>query len=152
MKKLTLVAAAILLLAVFISQYCSAQTGKSSAGIPEQDVMKLSMDFTGYTIKKIWEGEIDERRAAYITAGKAGKINGIVVVIQDDYPKYFKRIEYIDEGADKKLDLVKMKVYKAAQGWKDIGITKENKYGLGYADTKYNEILKKIKKIKEENK
>ena len=95
--------------------------------------------------KKLWEGEIDGRRVAYFRAENGKEKKEVVIVTQDDLPKYFKRIEYLDKGGDGSLDLVGMNIYEKAQGWKRVGITKENKYGLGYAESQYKVLLEKIK-------
>ena len=108
----------------------------------------MKKKLAGYSIDKLWEGEIDERRTAYLKAKKDDRVIDIIVVIQDELPKYFKRIDYFDEDADRHLDSLKMKIYKAAQGWKQIGITRENKTGLAFVNAKYNDILAKMKDVR----
>ncbi|HBH61454.1 MAG TPA: hypothetical protein DDX85_06905, partial [Nitrospiraceae bacterium] len=64
---------------------------------------------------------------------------------QDNLPQYFKRIEYFDDGGEGNLDAMRMKIYEKEKGWRDVGISKDNKYGLAYADSQYKELLEKIK-------
>ncbi len=108
------------------------------------DVIKPTMEFIGYSVKKLWEGTIDGKQVVCFQAEKVNKVVDVIVVIEDNLPTFYKRVEYYDEDANKNLDFVKMKVYEEGKGWRDVGITGENKYGLGYANTKYNKILGKI--------
>lgn len=95
--------------------------------------------------KKKWEGEINGRAISYYRIEKEGRISDVIVSTQDNLPEYFKRIEYFDDGGDGNLDLMNMKIYQKDKGWKDVGITRDNKYGLAYADSQYRELLGKIK-------
>ncbi len=120
----------------------------------KHNLIKPSEEFIGYSMKKLWEGKIDGRKLVCFKAEKVNKVVDVIIIIEDNLPKFYKRIEYYDKDADKKLDLVKMRIYEEGKGWRDVGITEENKYGLEYANTKYNEILGKIneKQLKETEK
>ncbi len=116
-----------------------AQSHEELHGIPVPPVQVLSPDD-----EKKWEGEIEGRLVTYFSTEKEwGKID-VLVVIQDDLPEYFKRITYLDKGGDGNLDLVKMKVYENTRGWRDIGITKENKYGIEFAESKFRDLMSRI--------
>ncbi|MBI5664192.1 MAG: hypothetical protein HZC49_03735 [Nitrospirae bacterium] len=95
--------------------------------------------------KKQWEGEINGKVIAYFRLEKERGVSNVVVSTVDNLPDYFKRIEYFDSDGDGSLDLMSMKIYEKEKGWRDVGITNDNKYGLAYADSQYKELLEKIK-------
>lgn len=112
----------------------------------KHNIIIPSMKFVTPDDKKLWEGVIDGRVVTYFRQKKERGISDIIVSTQDSLPKYFKRIEYLDKGGDGNLDLVRMRIYEKAKGWRDIGITKDNKYGLRFADSQYKKLLEEIKK------
>ncbi len=95
--------------------------------------------------QKLWEGMINERSTAYFQSKKGRKVMDFIVVTQDNLPKYFKRIEYLDKDRDGNLDLLKMEIYEMGRGWRYVGISRENKYGLEYANGHYKYLIEKIK-------
>jgi hypothetical protein len=111
----------------------------------KREKIKPPERFVGPGTKKLWEGKIDGRLVAYFRSKRYGELVDIVVVVQDDLPRAFKRIEYFDNNGDGNLDMMKMRIYDQDRGWRNVGITKDNEYGLAYANSKYNELLKKIK-------
>jgi hypothetical protein len=123
----------------------SAEDTQNVRTAGEHKILIPPVKFTGSEDKKIWEGQIDGRVVAYFKAENDNEKKEVVIVTQDDLPKYFKRIEYLDKGGDRSLDLVEMNIYEKAKGWRRIGITKENKYGLEFAESQYKELLGKIK-------
>ena len=142
MKKL-IIAFITVLIAAAVS--VSAEDTQKGHAAGEHRILIPPVKFIAPENKKIWEGQIDGRRVAYFRAENDSEKKEIVIVTQDDLPKYFKRIEYLDKGGDRSLDLVEMNIYEKAKGWRRIGITKENKYGLGFAESQYKELLGKIK-------
>jgi hypothetical protein len=122
-----------------------AQAKTSDTGTAEHNIIKPPMEFVGPDDRKLWEGEIEGSSVASFRSSKESRVKNVIVVTRDNLPKFFKRIEYIDNDGDGSLDLMKMKIYEEGKGWRDVGITKDNKYGLKYANSKYNELLRKIK-------
>ncbi|MBI4683246.1 MAG: hypothetical protein HY757_09130 [Nitrospirae bacterium] len=137
--------ALVMLLMVNIAGLVSAQEKLSGAPAIKHNIIIPPMRFVSPDDKKLWEGEIKGRVTAYFRLEKESRISEVVVITQDELPEYFKRIEYLDNGGDGNLDLMSMKIYEKDKGWRDIGITKDNKYGLAYADSHYKELLEKIK-------
>ena len=134
----------ILLLSVLLTGCVSASeipvtSHEETHGMPIPPVQFISPDD-----EKKWEGEIEGRLVSYFRTKKEWGKTDVLVVIQDDLPEYFKRITYLDKGGDGTLDLVKMKVYEEARGWRDVGITKENKYGIEFAESKFKDLLTRI--------
>jgi hypothetical protein len=123
----------------------SAEDRQKGHAVEEHKILIPPVKFIAPEDKKIWEGQIDGRRVAAFRAENDNEKKEVVIVTEDDLPKYFKRIEYLDKGGDGALDLVEMNIYEKAKGWRRVGITKENKYGLGYAESQYKELLGKIK-------
>jgi hypothetical protein len=140
----------ILMLFVIIVPVDGISAQKEPAQFPDKkhSILISPAKFVGPEDNKVWEGEIEGRVVAYFRLRKARGVSDAVVVTRDDLPEYFKRIEYLDRGGDGTLDAVLMKVYEKAKGWRDAGITKDNKYGIGYADTQYKELWGKIKKAR----
>ena len=95
---------------------------------------------------KLWEGDINGRAVAHFRIETERDISDVIVSTRDALPEYFKRIEYLDSGGDGNLDMVRMDIYEKAKGWRHIGITKDNEYGLGYADSQYRKLREEIKK------
>ncbi len=143
------VLALVMLLIVNITGCVSAQVKSGELSSQKHDIIIPPAKFAGPHDKKIWEGEIDGRTVAYFRLRKEQGTADVIVVTQDDLPQYFKRIEYLDEGGDGDLDMVKMDTYETAKGWRGSGITRDHKYGLGYADTRYKELLSEIKNARE---
>lgn len=137
--------ALIMLLAVNITGCVSAQEKMSGSHAVKHNIVIPPLKFSTPEDKKQWEGEINGKLVAYFRLVRERGIIHIVVSTQDNLPEYFKRIEYFDSGGDGNLDLMSMKIYEKEKGWRDIGITKDNKYGLAYADSQYKELLEKIK-------
>ena len=106
------------------------------------------MEFVTPDARQVWKGKLGKSRAIYFKLKKQNRVDDIVVLIQDRLPEYFKRIEYLDRGGDKALDYVKMKIYEKGSGWRDVTITSEHEYSLGFANKEYNEILKEIKGVR----
>ena len=132
-------------LMVCISVACSGV--KSNAGntsIEKQSILIPPIKYVGPDEKIQWEGVIDGRETAYYRPAYEGGMIDVVVVIKDTLPDYFKRIEYVDMDRDGQVDSVRMMIFEKDRGWREVGITKENKYGLRYADTQYKELVKKI--------
>jgi len=94
--------------------------------------------------KKHWEGEINGRIITCFKLVKESGVSNVVISTEDKLPEYFKRIEYLDIDGDRSLDLMSMRIYTKEKGWKDVGITRENKYGLAYADSQYKDLLVKM--------
>lgn len=128
---------------------CSSVGTRSFEGeINEHGITVPPLEFVIPYSKKTWEGEIEGRRTACFRYKKGGITQDVIVVIQNGLPVFFKRIEYLDMDGDRELDAVSMKIYEEGKGWRNVGITRENKYGLGYAETRYKEVLDKIEKAK----
>jgi hypothetical protein len=123
----------------------SAQIKTTKTETREHNIIIPPLKLVGPDAKKLWEGEIEGKLVAYFRSKKHGGIADIIVVTQDNLPKFFKRVEYLDKNGDGNLDSVIMKTYEIAKGWRDAGIIKDNKYGLGYAGTLYKELLIKIR-------
>jgi len=137
--------ALIILLILNMSGCVSAPEKLSGAAAEKHNIIVPPLKFVTTEDKKQWEGEIDGKVTAYFSVVRERGISDVVVSTLDNLPEYFKRIEYFDNGGDGKLDLVSMKIYEKEKGWRDIGITKDNKYGLAYAESQYKELLDKIK-------
>ena len=132
-------------LMVCISVACSGVN--SNAGNPlieKQGILIPPIKYVGPDEKIQWEGAIDGRKTSYYRPAYEGGMIDVVVVIKDTLPDYFKRIEYVDMDRDGQVDSVRMMIFEKDRGWREVGITKENKYGLRYADTQYKELVKKI--------
>lgn len=136
--------ALMMLLAVNITGCVSAQEKMSGPPAVKHNIIIPPLKFITPEDEKQWEGEINGKVVAYFRLVKEKGITYIIVSTQDNLPEYFKRIEYFDKGGDGNLDLMSMKIYEKEKGWRDIGITKDNKYGLAYADSQYKELLEKI--------
>ena len=142
----TALAAAVLLVVLIAG--CSLRTGPFEGEINEHGITVPPLEFVTPYAKKIWEGKVEGRRTACFRYKKGNVTEDVVVVIQDELPAFFKRIEYLDRDGDGTLDAVSLKIYEEGKGWRTVGVTRENKYGLGYANTRYNEVLDKIEKAK----
>lgn len=94
---------------------------------------------------KLWEGEIEGRAVVYFRSERQGGASDVIVTTEDSLPEYFKRIEYLDKGSDGDLDMVRMRIYEKDRGWRNVGITRENKYGLAYAESQYRELMGKVR-------
>jgi hypothetical protein len=140
--------ALVMLMTVNIAGSVSAQDTLSAPPAKKHNITIPPMKFVTPDDKKQWEGEINGRIITCFRLGKEQKISDVVVSTRDELPEYFKRIEYVDDNGDGDLDLVSMKIYEKDKGWRDIGITKDNKYGLAYADSQYKELLEKIKEAR----
>ncbi len=139
--------ALVMLLIVNNAGCVSAQEKLSESPAIKHNIIIPPMKFVTPDDKKLWEGEINGRVIAYFRLEKERGISDVVVSTQDNLPEYFKRIEYLDDGGDGNLDLMSMKIYEKDKGWKEVGITRDNKYGLAYADSQYKELLEKIKEV-----
>ncbi|MEW6600255.1 MAG: hypothetical protein AB1499_04740 [Nitrospirota bacterium] len=139
------VLAAVILLVLNISGCAGAQEKPDGLTAEKHNIVVPQLKFVTPDDKKQWEGEIDGRSVVYFTLQKQNGPANVVVSTQDNLPEYFKRIEYFDDGGDGNLDLMSMEIYEKEKGWRDVGITGENKYGLAYADSQYKELLEKIK-------
>lgn len=134
------------ILFITMNMNCSGvQARPSDAGTAEHHIVIPPMEFVGPSDRKLWEGEIEGRNVAFFGSSEKSEVKNVIIVTGNNLPKFFKRIEYIDHDGDGSLDSMKMKIYEEGKGWRDVGITKDNKYGLKYANGKYNELLKKIK-------
>ena len=111
----------------------------------EHKIIIPPMKLVGPDAVKLWEGMINKRSTAYFQSKKDRKVMDIIVATQDNLPKYFKRIEYLDSDRDGNLDLLKMEIYEMGRGWRYVGISRENKYGLEYANSHYKDLMEKIK-------
>ena len=123
----------------------SAQEKKSGPPSVKHNIIIPPLKFVTPEDKKQWEGEISGRVVSYFRLEKERGLSKVVISTLDNLPEYFKRIEYFDNGGDGDLDLMSMKIYEKEKGWRDVGITRDNKYGLAYADSQYKELLEKIK-------
>jgi hypothetical protein len=137
--------ALIMLLTVDITGCAGAQEKMSGPTSKKHSIVIPPLKFITSEDKKQWEGEINGKVVAYFRLVKEGGVTDVVVSTLDNLPEYFKRIEYFDNGGDGDLDLMSMKIYEQDKGWREVGITKDNKYGLAYADSQYKELLEKIK-------
>jgi hypothetical protein len=137
--------ALIVFLTVNIAGCASTQETLSAPPAKKHDVIIPPLKFVSPEDEKQWEGEINGRAITYYRIKKERGILNVVVSTQDNLPEYFKRIEYFDDGGDGILDLMSMKIYDKEKGWRDVGITKDNKYGITYADSQYKELLEKIR-------
>lgn len=136
----------IMLLTVNVGGCASTQQEKLSVPPAKQhDLIIPQLKFVTPEDKKQWEGEIDGRTIAYFRLEKESGAYNVVVSIQDNLPEYYKRIEYFDDGGDGNLDLMSMNIYEKEKGWRYVGITRDNKYGLAYADSQYKELVEEIK-------
>ena len=135
----------IIILTLIVTAGCAgAQNKPSDRPVKKHNMTIPPMRYVGPEDQKIWEGEIDRKHVEHYRSKKGEAVADVIVVTQDNLPEYFKRIEYLDKGGDSTLDIVGMKLYDRAKGWRDVGITGDNKYGLGYAESKYRELLEKI--------
>lgn len=146
-----IISAAAILLLVLNAGCVILRTKTTESGMHNQS-MEPPLEFTGSETKKLWDGEIDGRRVMQFTSIRDDKCHDGIVVIQDNLSHYFKRIEYIDRDCDGTLDLVRMKIYEKDKGWRNVGISEENKYGLKYAETIYKEMLTKIAEFRNSKK
>jgi hypothetical protein len=137
--------ALIMLLTVNITGRVSAQEKMSGPPANKHNIVVPPLKFITPEDKKQWEGEINGKAVAYFRLVREGGSTDVVVSTLDKLPEYFKRMEYFDNGGDGNLDLMSMKIYEKEKGWRDVGITKDNKYGLAYADSQYKELMEKIK-------
>ena len=137
--------ALVMLMTFNIDGCVSAQEKLSGPHAEKHNIIIPPMKFVTPDDKQQWEGQINGRIITYFRLEKEGGISNVVVSTQDNLPEYFKRIEYFDDDGDGDLDLMSMKIYEKDKGWRDIGITKDNKYGLTYADSQYKELMEKIK-------
>lgn len=137
----------VLIILLTLNIAVCASAGEKLEGPPAkmQGIVIPQLKFVTAEHKKQWEGEIKGRAVSYFRLEKDTGISNVVVSIQDNLPEYFKRIEYFDDGGDGDLDLVSMKIYEKEKGWRDVGITRDNKYGLAYADSRYKELLEQIR-------
>ena len=138
-----------MLLTVNFAGCAGAQEKLSGPPAEKHDIIIPPLKFVTPEDKKQWEGEINGRTITYFRLEKEERTSNVVVSTQDELPEYFKRIEYFDDGGDGNLDLMNMKIYEKERGWRDAGITRDNKYGLAYADSRYKELLEEIKVILE---
>jgi hypothetical protein len=148
MKYRKICSAAVVLLIILIAGCSSLGTRAFEGEIKEYGITVPPLEFVTPYTRKTWEGKIEGRSTACFRYKKGNVTQDVVVVIQDDFPAFFKRIEYLDREGDGALDAVSMKIYEEGKGWRNVGITRENKYGLGYADNRYKEVLDKIEKAK----
>ncbi len=152
MKLATVVlTSAISLILLGMSLICPVVNADDS-GHPEHNIIVPPPKFAGPDDKKIWEGEINGRHVACFSVKKAGGEDHVVIVTRDELPSYFKRIEYLDKGGDGSLDMLRMRIYEIAKGWRRVGITRDNKYGLAYADSQFRELLEKIRDARDAKK
>ncbi len=143
------------LIIVFISLFAgcvSVQEHREDVPRAAHNIKIPPMNAVAAEDQKLWEGEINGRSVVHYRREKAMGIDDVIVSTQDDLPEYFKRIEYLDTGGDGNLDLMRMEVYEKAKGWRHIGITKDNEYGLGYADSEYKKLREEIQATGEANK
>lgn len=145
-RKISLTAAVLSL--VLITACRSLGASAFEGEIKEYGITVPPLEFVTPYTAKTWEGEIEGRRTACFRYKKADAAQDVIVVVQDDLPVFFKRIEYLDTDGDRALDAVSMKIYEEGKGWRSVGITRENKYGLAYAETRFKEVLDKIEKAK----
>ena len=142
--KKTCLAAVLMLMVLFAG--CSIVPTASQAGeVNKSEIAAPPLEFVSAHAKKLWEGDIEGRMTAYYRNNEKGPAEEVIVIVQDNLPGFFKRIEYLDEEGDGRLEVVKMIIYEEGKGWRDVGITRENKYGIEYADTRYKEVRGKIK-------
>ena len=137
--------ALIMLLTVDIAGCAGTQEHVSGPPAKKHDIIIPPYTFVTPDDKKQWEGEINGRAISYFRLEKERGISHVVISTQDNLPHYFKRIEYFDDGGEGNLDAMRMKIYEKEKGWRDVGISKDNKYGLAYADSQYKALLEKIK-------
>ena len=131
---------------MFLFAGCATVSPASHADEASKDkIAAPPLEFVSSRARKLWEGEIDGRMTAYYRDKGRNAAEEVIVIVQDNLPAFFKRIEYLDEKADGRLDAVKMKIYEEGKGWRDVGINRENKYGIEYADTRFREVMGKIK-------
>ncbi len=141
----------VLLTAILLSiiTVCSSvQTAPLVAETVDHVIEIPPMEFVTPDAKQVWKGKLGKSRAIYFKLQKKNGVDDIVVLIRDRMPEYFKRIEYLDKGGDKAMDYVKMKIYEKGNGWRDVTITSEHAYSLGFANKEYNEILEEIKGVR----
>jgi hypothetical protein len=146
MYKIRNILLAVLALGVINAGCVSAEKKQAQSPSDRHAVMIPPLHYVGPEDKTQWNGEIEGRSVSYFRSKKERESADVIVVTHDDLPLYFKRIEYLDKSGDGSLDLVRMKIYEKDTGWRGVGITQENKYGLEYADKKYKELLQKIRK------
>ncbi len=130
------------------SGYSSAQTTLLASETSDHGIEIPPMEFVPPDAKQVWRGKLGKSRVICFRFKKQNRVDDIVVLIRDRMPEFFKRIEYLDKGGDKALDYVKMKIYEKGNGWRDVTITSEHAYSLGFANKEYNEILEEIKRVR----
>ncbi|MBI5408906.1 MAG: hypothetical protein HZA14_06030 [Nitrospirae bacterium] len=114
-------------------------------GIPAEEAeintrLEPPAEFPYNTTKRLWEGELEGRKAAYFKY----KTEDILVVIQDKLPEEFRRIEYFDRDGDGNLNLVRTMLFRKGAGWENSEITEENRYAIEFVNGKYKEYMSKI--------
>jgi hypothetical protein len=142
----------VIFFAVINGGCVSVQGQRSEPPAKNHNVIIPPMKYVGPEGKKHWEGDIDGRSVSYFRLKNQHGISDVLVITQDDLPGYFKRIEYLDKDGDGNADVVRMSIYEKAKGWRDVGISKDNKYGLAYADIQFKELLRKITEAREAKK
>lgn len=144
MKTLKTAALTVALITV-LQGGCAGVTANSDDPSAERHGVPVpSPRFVGPEDKELWAGDMDGRATKYYRLNTNAGIQDVIVVIQDELPEFFKRIEFLDAEGDGTLDLLRMSIYEKARGWRDVGITKENRYGLEYADKQFKGLLEKI--------
>ncbi|UCD35855.1 MAG: hypothetical protein JSU90_03215 [Nitrospiraceae bacterium] len=135
-------------LLLFLATTAGCATAQEKPPVSSPSVHNIAIPpllLAGPDDAKLWEGDVEGRAVSYFRSHREGGTSDVIVVTEDSLPAYFRRIEYLDKGGDGELDLVRMRIYEKDKGWRNVGITKENKYGLAYAESQYRELMGKVR-------
>jgi hypothetical protein len=123
---------------------CSGSGMKSADGVFMENMIPQKFELIEPHAIKLWEGDIEGKRVAYFRSKEDSTFRNVVVVTHDDLPDNFRSIQYCDSDGDRSLDLVKIKMYREGEGWKDIRITNRSMNTLDHANGAYHDLLEKI--------